>query len=259
MQLARELRTVHRAIQQMERRVSQVLTVTRGTRRELELAVMSVRERLRTNPSLTEASSSQAALAAASAAVSEEAVHEKLRKRFEREPTTSELAVEVKLECTKERRRRDELNQPTVFALGELEETAALGAEKLHGHEATLTKHYAQLHDVLACLREHSVQHERVARPAADRAKVERLQAEATHEALAVAAECEDSCRNASGKALDASRKEKSQLEARKSDVQRAMLERAKTMADFKRRDKAGTSFLAWSKMELALKDEGGA
>ena len=100
MQLRRELQNVGKSLDCMGRRVEQSLAVVRGTCGELKATLVSVRQRLQANPSLTEDPRCSKAMDAAAAAVSEEMVESKLSRRFERKPLYSELAVELKLEVS---------------------------------------------------------------------------------------------------------------------------------------------------------------
>ena len=156
------------------------------------------------------------------------------------------------------RRRREELNRPVVEALTELEETASLGSTSLAAHEATLLRRLDDLYEVYKGLGEHYAAHHVVAAPRADRAKTHRPVEHPTHDALALAAEREDSARMAANLALKAAKLEKSRLEAYKADVQRAMLARTQRQLHFRRVDAQGTTFKAWNKEELKLGGGGG-
>lgn len=252
MQLHKELKGVGRTLEHMGRRVEQTLTVTRGVKKEMEATVDSARTRLTQNKSLTEDPNSPAGRKAAAAAVSEVEVAENLEKRYEREISPAELAVELKLEASKERKRREAVNRPVVEALVELEETAVLGVECLQGHEDKLVMYLERLHSIYRHLASHYDAHEKVAK-CRDRAKVSKLHDHPTHESLRLAAEYDDSARKAANDAIKACREQKSLLEAFKADVQRAMLGRTKQLMEYNRMDKAGTTFKSWNKEELKL------
>ena len=252
MQLHKELKGVGRTLERMAKRVDQTLTVTRGVRSELEATAKSAKQRLQDNRSLTEDPNSPAGRAAAAAAVSEVEVAENLEKRFERPVTEAMLKVELKLEAAKERKRREIVNRPVVEALVELEETAVLGVTALLAHEDKLALYIQRLHDIYHHLASHYDAHTRVA-TCRNRSRVGKLNDHPTHESLALAAEYEDSARNAANKALTAAREQKSLLEAYKADVQRAMLGRTKQIMKFNQMDKAGTTFKTWTAEEKKL------
>lgn len=252
MQLHNELKGVGRTLERMAKRVDQALSITKGTRREMETTVESARTRLRQNVSLTEDPNSPAGRAAAAAAVSEVEVAENLEKRFERPISEAELAVELKLEAAKERRRREAVNKPVVEAVVELEETAVLAVASLRAHEEKLTNAMQKLHDIYNHLASHYDAHQKVA-TARDRAKVGRVVDHPTHESLRLAAEIDDSARKAANDAVKEARSQRSLLEAFKADVQKAMLARTKQLMEYHRMDKAGTTFRTWNKEELKL------
>ena len=205
MQLHNELKGVGRTLERMAKRVDQALSITKGTRREMETTVESARTRLRQNVSLTEDPNSPAGRAAAAAAVSEVEVAENLEKRFERPISEAELAVELKLEAAKERRRREAVNKPVVEAVVELEETAVLAVASLRAHEEKLTNAMQKLHDIYNHLASHYDAHQKVA-TARDRAKVGRVVDHPTHESLRLAAEIDDSARKAANDAVKEAR-----------------------------------------------------
>ena len=252
MQLHRELRGVSRTLERMATRVDQTLSVTKGTRKEMEATLESARTRLSQNASLTEDPNSPAGRKAAAAAVSEVEVAENLEKRFERPISEAELAVELKLEAAKERRRREAVNRPVVEAIVELEETAMLGVAALRVHEEKLTSMMQRLHEIYHHLASHYDAHEKVA-TARDRARVGKLNDHPTHESLRLAAEIDDSARKAANDAVKAAREQRSLLESFKADVQRAMLTRTKQLMEYHRMDKAGTTFRSWNTEELKL------
>jgi hypothetical protein len=160
------------------------------------------------------------------------------------------LAVELKLEHAKVRRRRAALNRPLVEALVELEELSSLGVKSLETHEAKLQSGLDSLWEAYRALGHHHDCHRTVAR-AADRAKVLKPHEHATHEALRIAAEREDTCRRDANEALHAAKAERSRLMSGKSDVQRAMLARAQEQMVHKRMDAQGTTFRTWNARDL--------
>ena len=133
--------------------------------------------------------------------MSEVEVAENLEKRFERPISEAELAVELKLEAAKERRRREAVNKPVVEAVVELEETAVLAVASLRAHEEKLTNAMQKLHDIYNHLASHYDAHQKVA-TARDRAKVGRVVDHPTHESLRLAAEIDDSARKAANDAV---------------------------------------------------------
>ena len=212
----------------------------------------SVRERLQTNPSLADDPKGAAAQAAAAAAVRDDEVESNLASRFGREPTPAELAIELKLARGKERKRREEVNTPVVEAMTELEEIAELGVNSMAQYEVKLELCREKLRSIYQTLGTHYKEHDGVVK-ANDRSRIGKVVDHFTHEALGVAAETEDYCRVTVNAALKAARGERSQLEACKADLQRAMLQRGKMIMEYKRMDKAGTTFKAWNKEELKL------
>ena len=252
-QLDKELKDVGRTLEKQTRRLTQTLHVVRGVKIELRKCQASVRTRLETNPSLTMDPRGKEAQAAAEAAVSDVAVAESLVERFGYEPSESMLATELRIEKSKMCRRREVLNKPVVEALTELEETATIGGDVLEKHEEKVQMYLDQLWEVYKVLGGHYSAHHVVASPKADRAKVHRLHDHATHEALEIAAQREDSARHAMNMALKAVQAEKSSLEARKADVQRAMLARTQRQMEFKRMDNQGCTFREWTVDELKL------
>ena len=252
-QLDKELRDVGRTLEKMTKRCSQTLMVVRGVRKELLATQKSVRARLESNPSLTSDPRGKEAQAAAEAAVSDIAVAESLTERFGYEPTESMLTTELRVEKSKMIRRAQTLNKPVVEALVELEETATLGAGLLERHDVKVQAYLEQLWEVYASLRGHYEAHHTVASPKADRARVHRLHDHATHEALEIAAQREDSARNAANQALKCAQQEKSTLEAYKADVQRAMLARTQKQMAYKRMDNQGCTFKPYTSEERKL------
>ena len=256
MQLHKELRGAGRTLERMATRVDQCMQVVTGTRFELSAAVDSVRQRLQTNPSLAEDPHGPAAQAAASAAVRDDVIEAGLHARFGREPTPGELAIELRLARIKERKRREAVNTPVVEAMQELEEIAELGSNSMAQHEVKLEMCREKLRAIYTTLGTHYYEHEGVVRTN-DRSRIGRVMDHHTHEALAVAAECDDFCRVTINAALKAARGERSQLEVCKADLQRAMLARTRALEEYKRMDKAGTTFKSWNSEEL--KRGGGA
>jgi hypothetical protein len=207
------------------------------------------------NPTICQDPKSPQAYKAAEAAVNEDAVKAITRERFGREPSSSDMTVELRLARGKERARREKANGPVVEAINELEEIAQASAEELLVHEEKLERCYERSRELYSKLQLHYLAHEKVA-TTRDRSKIGRLEAEYTHKALELAAEWDDTARSACNAAGKAARENQSVIEAHKADVQRAMMQRTRLQMEFNREDKAGTTFKAWSKEELRPAEE---
>ena len=248
----KELHDVAGSVKGMIARLEQVLAVVRGQSSELCETAKSMQTLLRDNRTLTQDPNGKEATAAARAAVNELEMETGIRKRFEREPTAEMMNAEMTLECMRQRRRREELNQPIVHAIVELEEIASLGIASLSGHAERLQSQLEGLSEVSECLSCHHAAHHGVVQ-ASDRARTHRPLDQPTHVALSLATTRKDSARNIANNAVRDATRERSRLEACKADVQRAVQARRQMELAFRRMDRAGTTFHAWTREELGV------
>ena len=252
-QLKGEVGVVRRNMQRMEQRTNMALTIVRGQHQELEKCSLGMRQMIEQNPTICKAPHSPEAYAAANAAVDEDAVLERARTRFGREPRASEMAVELRLARGKERARREESNAPVVEAMKEMLENCELGEVVLLKHAETLERCCKALNELNCTLATHLTAHAAVAgaKTATSRCTVARADDNATHEALKLATKAEASARQAALEGTKAAQRERGNLEARKADMRRAVAERTKLQQGYYRQDNAGTSFKGWSSEEL--------
>jgi len=86
---------------------------------------------------------------------------------------------------------------------------------------------------------------------AVDRTSAMHLQDHATHECLRRAADQEDKSRFAMNEALKAARRERSAIEVCKADLQRAMAQKHRMLAQYRADDMRGTTFGGWNAEDM--------